>query len=288
MSIRVGAMDSDKDLSKIEKFDGTNFGYWKMQVEDHLYEKDLYQPLKEKPTEMEQEAWDLLDRKALGAVRKTLSKHIAFNVKKETSTIALMARLSKMYEQPSAANKVRLIKKLFNMKMSEDCNFKEHLNEFNEVTDQLNSVDLVFDDEIRALLILGQLPESWNGTVTAISSSTGKKKLKFDNVVNLIMTEEIRRQADGGSTSGSALNVDSRGRSSNKGNGRGRSKSRNGRSKSKNPRNSNNNQNQNAKKIIECWNCGKTGHYRNQCRSEKKEAYNKNESNVLSEESDDA
>jgi hypothetical protein len=29
----------------IEKFNGTNFGYWKMQIEDIFYGKDLYQPL---------------------------------------------------------------------------------------------------------------------------------------------------------------------------------------------------------------------------------------------------
>ena len=56
--------------SQIEKFDGSDFGYWKMQVEDYLYKKNLYQPL----TGLKREAmsathWALLDRKALGFVR---------------------------------------------------------------------------------------------------------------------------------------------------------------------------------------------------------------------------
>ena len=29
----------------IEKFDGTDFGYWKMQIEDYLYGKKLHLPL---------------------------------------------------------------------------------------------------------------------------------------------------------------------------------------------------------------------------------------------------
>jgi hypothetical protein len=29
----------------IEKFNGTNFAYWEMQIEDILYGKDLHQPL---------------------------------------------------------------------------------------------------------------------------------------------------------------------------------------------------------------------------------------------------
>ena len=29
----------------IEKFDGTDFGYWKMQIENYLYGKKLHLPL---------------------------------------------------------------------------------------------------------------------------------------------------------------------------------------------------------------------------------------------------
>ena len=28
----------------IEKFDGSDFGFWKMQIEDYLYQKDLHEP----------------------------------------------------------------------------------------------------------------------------------------------------------------------------------------------------------------------------------------------------
>lgn len=53
-----------------------------------------------------------------------------------------------MYEQPSAVNMVHLIKNLFNLKMFENENFKQQLNEFNKIMNQLNSVDIKFDDEI--------------------------------------------------------------------------------------------------------------------------------------------
>ena len=35
----------------IEKFDGTDFGYWGMQIEDYLYGKKLHLPLLGKKTE---------------------------------------------------------------------------------------------------------------------------------------------------------------------------------------------------------------------------------------------
>ncbi|KAL5775633.1 hypothetical protein ACOSP7_013190 [Xanthoceras sorbifolium] len=48
--------------------------------------------------------------------------------------------------------------------MVEGENFRKHLNDFNKVTDQLTSVNITFSDEVRALLILGQLLEieCWN------------------------------------------------------------------------------------------------------------------------------
>ena len=47
----------------IEKFDGTDLGFWRMQIEDYLYGKKLHLPLLgEKPDTMKAEEWALLDR----------------------------------------------------------------------------------------------------------------------------------------------------------------------------------------------------------------------------------
>ena len=94
--------------SRIEKFDGTDFGYWRMQIEDYLYGKKLHLPLLgEKPESMSVADWTLLDRQVLGVIRLTLSRSVAHNVTKEKTTKELMAALSGMYEKPSANNKDR-------------------------------------------------------------------------------------------------------------------------------------------------------------------------------------
>ena len=61
----------------------------------------------------------------------------------------------------------------------------QHINELNIVTIQLSSVGIEFDDEVRALILLSSLPDSWSATVTAVSSSSGSKKMKFDDVRDL-------------------------------------------------------------------------------------------------------
>ena len=115
-----------------------------------------------------------------------------------------------------------------------------------------------FDDEVRALLILCSLPKSWNDLVIVVSNFFAiSNTLKFDDVVGVILSEEMRRKSTG-ETLGNALNTENRRRqkdrgkvSWNCGNSRkGRSKSRLGK--------------------IECWNCGKEGHLKKECKAPKK------------------
>nr|CAN78986.1 hypothetical protein VITISV_015274 [Vitis vinifera] len=214
----------------IEKFDGTHFAYWRMQIEDYLYGRKLHLPLLgTKPENMKAEEWALLDRQVLGVIRLTLSRSVAHNVVKEKTTTDLMKALS----------------------------------------------EIDFDDEIRALIILDSLPNSWEAMRMAVSNSTGKEKLKYNDIRDLILAEEIR-QRDAGETSGSgsALNLETRGRGNDRNSNRGRSKS------------INSNRNISKSRLsqqVQCWNCGKTGHFKRQCKSPKKK--NEDDSaNVVTEE----
>ena len=96
----------------------------------------------------------------------------------------------------------------------------------------------------------------------AVSNSIGKEKLKYNDIRDLILVEEIRiKDADESSGSSSALNLETRCRGNDRNSNRGRSKSRNSnqnRSKSR------------SGQQVQCWNYRKTGHFRNQCKSPKK------------------
>ena len=206
--------------SRIEKFDGTDFGYWKMQIEDYLYGKKLHLPLLgRKPNNMEEEEeWSFLDRQVLGVIRLTLTRSVAYNIMKEKITVDLMKALSSMYEKPSANKKVHLMKKLFNLKMVEGTPVAQHLNEFNTITNQLSSVEIDFDDEIHALIVLASLPNSWKAMRMAVSNSAGKSKLKYDDIRDLILSEEVRRRdASISNAQDQALVMENRGRNRGKG-----------------------------------------------------------------------
>ncbi|RVW58633.1 Retrovirus-related Pol polyprotein from transposon TNT 1-94 [Vitis vinifera] len=119
----------------------------------------------------------------------------------------------------------------------------------------------------------------WEAMRMAVSNSMEKEKLKYNDIRDLILAEEIRRR-DAGETSGSgsALNLETRGRGNNRNSNQGRSNSRNSnrnRSKSR------------SGQQVQCWNCGKTGHFKRQCKSPKRK--NEDDSaNAITEEVQDA
>lgn len=66
--------DEGKKLG-IGTFDSTNFGFWRMQIKDYLYEKKLHLPLLgEQQDDMEDAYWQVLDRHVLGVIRLTVSR----------------------------------------------------------------------------------------------------------------------------------------------------------------------------------------------------------------------
>ena len=69
-----------------------------------------------------------------------------------------------------------------------------------------------FNDEVRDLLIMFSFPERWNGLVMVVSKSVpvSNYTLRFDDVVGVILSQEMRRK-NIGESSGNALTMESRG-----------------------------------------------------------------------------
>jgi len=84
---------------RVEKFNGQNFQLWKMQMEDYLYQKDIYlllNGIEKKPASMKDEEWEILDRKALGTIWLCLAASMAFNISSEKTTEDLMKKFSSL------------------------------------------------------------------------------------------------------------------------------------------------------------------------------------------------
>src|SRR5262249_44244648 len=112
----------------------------------------------------------------------------------------------------------------------------------------MSSVEIDFDNKVRALIFLVSQPNRWEPMRAMVSNSVGSAKLNFSDVKDRILTEEVCKiDYDDASTSNSTLNVKGRDRGShrNSNQNKGRSKLRNDRNNSK------------FRRYMECWNYGK-------------------------------
>ncbi|VFQ89430.1 unnamed protein product [Cuscuta campestris] len=154
----------------------------------------------------------------MSVIRLSLTKNVAFNILKEKTAKEIMDALSNMYEKPSAANKVFLIRELVNTRMKKGTSVTEHMNKLNSILARLLlSVGIKFDDEVQALLLLSSLPDSWSGKVTTVTGSVGPDGFTFDQIRDLALGEDVRRKSSGES-SGELLHV-GRGRRNSRGSG---------------------------------------------------------------------
>ncbi|KAJ0479700.1 putative RNA-directed DNA polymerase [Helianthus annuus] len=177
---------------RIEKFNGTDFAWWRMQIEALLGECDLDVVLEEKPAGMDKTAeaiWNSKDKKARGKITLPLTRSVSFNIMKEITARDMLEALSNMYEKPSAGNRVFLMRELFNMRMNEGSSVADHINEVNSILSRLATVGMKLDDDTQAVVFLSSLPDSWSGFVTTVTETAGTGNLKFDRVRDSVLVK---------------------------------------------------------------------------------------------------
>ena len=92
----------------------------------------------------------------------------------------------------SVSEKKFLRKKLYSLRMEEDGQIFEHLENFNMLLTQLTSVEVPMDEEERCQILLCSFLDSWDSLVMAIGSTSFV--LKMEDVVGFLLYEEMRRK----------------------------------------------------------------------------------------------
>ncbi|GFS34657.1 phytosylfokine-alpha receptor 2 [Actinidia rufa] len=148
------------------------------------------------------------------------------------------------------------MRRLVNLKLQRETTVAEHTSEFQNLVNQLTSVDLQFDDEMQALLLLSSFLESWETLVVSLSNSAPNGKLTTSMVMDALFNEEARRR-EMGSTDQSELQalVSEGSRERGRGQGRGHHRgTRKGRSRS-----------QARGRTVRCFYCDQEGHIKRDC-----------------------
>ena len=143
----------------------TRFPLWQVKMRDILIQMDLHKALlgfERMPNTWTEEEKEMKDLKALSQIRLHLSNDVLQDVLKETSAAALWLKLEQLLMTKSLPNKLHLKQRLFNLKMIEGGSLAEHLSTFKELINNLENMDVQYEDEDLALFLLSSLPESYS------------------------------------------------------------------------------------------------------------------------------
>uniref|UniRef100_A0A2N9EZR3 CCHC-type domain-containing protein n=1 Tax=Fagus sylvatica TaxID=28930 RepID=A0A2N9EZR3_FAGSY len=186
--------------------------------------------------------------KAVSTIRLLLVDEVMYDVMEENSTTGIWLNLEKRYMSKSLTNKLHLKQKLYGLKMTEGADLRQHINTFKQIISDMLRIDIKFEDEDKAMMLLTSLPASYEHLVTTLLY--GKETLELEEVSGALLDHYQRKHKDSAESSGEGLVVkgyQDRGRKKDKDD-----KSARGRSKSKS-------------KTVKCYKCQKKGHMKRDC-----------------------
>ena len=105
----------------LRRFDGSNFNFWKEQMQDYLIVKGQIDPIENENAQEIYKAneWLKLDRIVRTTIRMHLSESMYFTVQSCSIAFELWKTLSETYEMKVASTKMYLIRRLYNLRMKE-------------------------------------------------------------------------------------------------------------------------------------------------------------------------
>ncbi|RDX98381.1 hypothetical protein CR513_18707, partial [Mucuna pruriens] len=87
-----------------------------------------------------------------------------------------------------------------NLKLKEETSLSDHLNEFQEILDQMLGMSIKFEDEIWGLLLLNSLLEFWETFKVSITNLVPNGVVSLQMVNGSVFNEETRRKTQGSSS----------------------------------------------------------------------------------------
>ncbi|CAL8081528.1 unnamed protein product [Prunus armeniaca] len=210
---------SSSSSATMLKLTASNYSIWKPRMEHILYRKDLYEPLQllgQKPEGKSDNAWSILNRKAVGQIRQWVDQSVFHHVAQETDAYKLWTKSLSMYERKTSQNKASVIRRLVNLKYRDGRSVTEHLSDFQGLINLLTNMKMVLDDELQALELLSSLPDSLDTLVVSLSNSAPQGVLTLDIVKDSMFNEEEMRKEQGVVVESEALVSEYDGRTNNR------------------------------------------------------------------------
>ncbi|KAH9704361.1 Integrase catalytic domain-containing protein [Citrus sinensis] len=190
----------------LEKFNGENdFYLWSLKMRAILIQQGLDSALDdedESKSKKEKEGGSsslggdsrTINNKAHNTIILHLSDEVLREVAKEKTASGLWAKLEELFLKKSLAKRLYMKRKLYTFSMKEGTAMKDHLDEFNKLILDLENVNVMLEDEDRALILLSSLPDSYEHFMDTLLY--GRQTLTLKDVKNALKSKDLKKRSD--------------------------------------------------------------------------------------------
>ena len=221
----------------IAPLNGTNYPTWKLQCRMALMKDGLWgivsgteaAPDRERNAEGYAKYASRRDR-TLALIVLSMEPSLLYLIGDPEDPVKVWEKLSDTFQKKTWANKLEFRRKLYTLRLKDGGSVQEHIKAMTEIFDCLAVVGDPVDEEDRVVHILASLPESFNMLVTALKANPEIPKM--ETVTERLLHEErkMKEREDTGHEKSKAMTAKGR------------------------------------KKTFTCHYCGKSGHFKRNCR----------------------
>nr|GEX70587.1 zinc finger, CCHC-type [Tanacetum cinerariifolium] len=270
--------DMTTKFGKLDKFEGHDFRRWQKKMHFLLTTLKVVYVLTTPMPELLEDAtveairimakWENNDYICKGHILNGMSDSLFDVYTNVESTKELWDSLESMYVAEDSSSKKFLVSNFNNYKMVNSRLVMKQYNELLRILGQYTQHGLKMDESIYVSSIIDKLPPSWKDFKHTLKH--GKDDLSLVQLGSHLRIEESLRAQDndkgkGKEVGGPSVNMTEEG-------GKNKHHKQNKGKKRSNENNSGSGSNKKPK--LECWKYGKTGHFKRDCRSGKKNNVN--------------
>lgn len=196
--------------TRLETLTKDNYDTWVIQVEALLVKNDNWcyvsgerpcpKSRDDDPTTLTAvKAWEDGDRKAKSDLILAISPSELKQVRGCKTSKEVWDKLKSTYDSKGPARKATLLKRLIQTKMLEGGNVREHIAQFFDAVDKLESMDVQINGDLLSIMLLYSLPSSFENFRCAIESRDmlpNAEQLK----IKIVEEHDARNQSPGNET----------------------------------------------------------------------------------------
>ena len=154
----------------------SNYATWKVQLKMALMREDLYSIVtgnEEAPSDDQSAAYRSYVKrrdKALATIVLAVEPKLLYLLGDPDNPADVWKKLQGTFQRKTWANKLRLRRQLYSMKLNPGDSMQLHLKKFTELFDELAVVGDAVEEEDRVINVLASLPDSFSTLVTALEA----------------------------------------------------------------------------------------------------------------------